>query len=153
MFGFEFIHSLVDGILVEVDQAHVLLEIFQLSIYSLLFDFEAIVVSELHLSSFGLNLVQKRLEFGIDHLEVLDPSHFHCLEQFISILNQFLRLRTALVHLPHYALTVLFQDVHALLFSDEAVSTVVHDAVDTDEFHAGVTEMLHQLLRVNWTKV
>lgn len=120
-----------------------LLEIFQLSIYSLLFDFEAIVVSELDLSSFGLNLVQKRLELGINHLEVLDPSHFHRLEQFISILNQFLGLGAALVHLPHYALAILFQHVYALLFSDEAVSTVVDDAVDANQLHAGVTEMLH----------
>ena len=38
-------------------------------------------------------------------------------------------------------------------FSDETVPAVVHDAVDANQFHARITEMLHQLLRVSRAEI
>jgi hypothetical protein len=38
-------------------------------------------------------------------------------------------------------------------FSDEAVTAVVNDAVDTNQFHASITKMLHQFFRVKSAKI
>ena len=130
-----------------------LLEILQLSINSLFFNLKAIVISQFDLSPFSLDLIKERLKLGIYHLQVFDSPHLHGLEQLIPIFNQLLRLGTTLVHLPHYVLAILFQYIYTFFFSNKTMSTVVHNAVYTNQFHASVAEMLHQLFWVEWAKV
>lgn len=56
-FIWKLVHSLLDGLLVKVDQAHVFLEVFQLLIYSLFFHSEAIIVLKFDQRSLGHDLV------------------------------------------------------------------------------------------------
>jgi hypothetical protein len=76
----QFIYCFGHCLLIEVDQTHVLLKVFELLIDSLLLHLEALVVLQFILSPLILNLINEFLILAIHQLDVFDPSDFHLLE-------------------------------------------------------------------------
>ena len=76
----QFINCFGDCLLIEVDQTHVLLEVFELLIDSVLLHLEALVVFQFILSPLILNLINEFLILAIHELDIFDPSDFHLLE-------------------------------------------------------------------------
>ena len=122
---FKFLYGLCHSFFVEVDQAHMLLEVFKLVVYSLLFDLKAIVVSQLDLCSLGFNLLNQSLKFAINHFKILNSPELHRLEQLIPILNELLCLLATFIHLPHYVLSIFFQDIHYTKIELRSVDTKI----------------------------
>ena len=69
------------------------------------------------------------------------------------MLNKFLRLLAEDIQRSYDLLSILFEDVDTFFLADKAVATVVNDAVDTNEFHAGVAEMLHQFFWMSGAEI
>jgi len=131
----------------------VLFEYFHFLVIPLLLDQEAIVVPDLDLGTLALYLLDQPLEFRINHLHVFDPAQLHLPEHLLAIVDEVHRSLAVLLKLSDDLLAVLFEDVDALFLLDKAVAAVVDDAVDADEAHASIAEMLHQLLWMIRAKV
>ena len=67
--------------------------------------------------------------------------------------NKFLRLLAEDIQRSYDLLSILFEDVDTFFLADKAMATVVNDAVDTNEFHACVAEMLHQFFWMSGAEI
>ena len=140
----EFLDGLLNGILVEVDEAHVLLEVLELLVDPLLLHLEAIVVPQLDGGSLSLNLIDELLVLVVNLLHIANSPNLHRFEKLVTIFDKLFCFLAILVELSNDRLSRFLQNVNTLFFSDEAMSTMINNTVNTYEFHTSVTKMLHQ---------
>jgi hypothetical protein len=108
----KFGESVGDGVLVEIEQTEMLLEVLQLQVDSVLLHFEALIVLEFHDGPVELNQVHQSLEFVVDELQVLNPLHLQVLQQLTPVLDQLVRLHSESLKLSHDGLAALSQHVN-----------------------------------------
>lgn len=88
----KFINRLLNGLLVEVDQTHVFLEVFQLLINTCLFHSKAVIVPQFGVCPLSLDLVDEFLKVRVYKLDVLDSSDFHLFVQIVTHFNELFSL-------------------------------------------------------------
>ena len=90
----------------------------------------------------SLDLVNEFLVVAVHLLDIFDSPDLHLFVEIITLGYQVFGRIRELVKLPDYLLAAFFEHVDRLLFLHEGVTGVLYDALNTDQFHAGVAEVL-----------
>lgn len=97
----KFLDCFLNGIFVKIDEAHVLLEIFELLVDPLFFHLKAIVVSQFDLRSLGFDLVDELLVLVVNLFYISDSSYFHRFKKLVTIFDKFFCFLAVFIQLSY----------------------------------------------------
>ena len=149
----QLLKSLDHGLLIEVYETHVLLEVFEFRLDSPLLNFEAVVVFHFDTGALGLNLVKESLELGIDKFEVFNTLETHFVVDIISLLHKAFGFLRQFLKLLNDGLCILSENINRFFFSHEVMARMINNALDTDQSHASIAKMSHNFFWMLSTKV